>query len=370
MKQLFRPTSWTYLAEVSVFAIVYFVSARLGLSVAFPVEQVSAVWPPTGIALVALFVRGYRLWPGVTLGAFAANALAHEPLLAVCGITAGNTLEAVVGAWLLHRAGFQPFLGRLRDVVTLVLGGAASSTVVSATVGVTSLCLTGVPWSSYGSVWFVWWLGDAMGDLLVAPVLLLWAARPRVEWTFSKSIEGTLLFTALLLTTESVFVGNWLPSVDQYSSAYIVFPFVIWAAIRFGQGGTVLVTFLSSAIAILGTALGSGPFVGDIVGQNVVQLQIFQGVVAVTGLVLAGAMTERKRAEKEHGELLVREHAARLEAEHSNRMKDQFLAILSHELRTPLNAILGWAHLIAKGNLRQEEVDDGIEVIERNARNQ
>src|SRR5262245_42503538 len=186
------PRPFRFLAGVLALAGVYFGAAKLGLSLAFVAEQVTVVWPPTGIALFAILLFGPRAWPGIALGAFLANATAHEPPLVAAGIAAGNTLEALTGAWLLHRvAGFDNSLGRLRDALGLVVLAAGVSTMVSATLGVASLCLGGVhPWHTAGSLWATWWLGDATGALIVAPVLLAWAARPRIRWARRQLVEG------------------------------------------------------------------------------------------------------------------------------------------------------------------------------------
>src|SRR5262245_50865615 len=121
-----------FLAGVLALAGVYFGAAKLGLSLAVVAEQVTVVWPPTGIALAAVLLFGYRVWPGIALGALLANLTAHEPVWVACGIAAGNTLEALTGAWLLRRvAGFDNALGRLKDVLGLVVLAAAVSTTVS-----------------------------------------------------------------------------------------------------------------------------------------------------------------------------------------------------------------------------------------------
>src|SRR5262245_21268189 len=124
-----------YTLQVAFLTAVYFGAAKLGLTMAFVAEQVTAVWPPTGIALAALLLFGYRLWPGIALGAFLANATANEPLGTAAGIALGNTLEALLGAWLLRRlAQFDPALGRVKDVLSLVVLAAGVSTRVSATI--------------------------------------------------------------------------------------------------------------------------------------------------------------------------------------------------------------------------------------------
>src|SRR5437762_6745224 len=120
-------------------ALIYFAAAKLGFVFAFVAKQVTVVWPPTGIALAALLVLGPRAWPGITLGAFLANATTDEPLWTAGGIAVGNTLEAVVGAWLLHRLGFRATLELVRDVLALILGAALASTMVSATIGAACL---------------------------------------------------------------------------------------------------------------------------------------------------------------------------------------------------------------------------------------
>src|SRR5438309_8065436 len=157
----------TYIARVWALGVLYFSTATLGLSLDAVSGVAAAVWPPTGIALAALLLGGCRLWPGIAFGAFLVNVSAGAPVPVACGMAMGNTLEALVGSVLLVRVvGFRPALDRLRDVVGLVVLAAGLSTLVSATVGVTSGWLGGViPSVTYWKAWRTWWLGDAMGDL-------------------------------------------------------------------------------------------------------------------------------------------------------------------------------------------------------------
>src|SRR6516225_5287035 len=222
-----------YPVQMALLAAVYFGAAKVGLSMAFVAEQVTAVWPPTGIALAALILFGYRAWPGIALGAFLANATTNAPLATAAGIALGNTLEALVGAWLLRRlVQFDPALGRVKDVLGLVVLAAALSTMVSATIGATSLCLGGVkPWTAYPTMWSVWWLGDAMGNLVVAPLLLTWAGWRRMPWRLWRVAEAGALLLGLVAVSLLVFAGP-TALFSFHLLAYTVFPFVMWAALR------------------------------------------------------------------------------------------------------------------------------------------
>jgi PAS domain S-box-containing protein len=278
-------------------AAVYFAAAKLGLTMAFVAEQVTAVWPPTGIALTALLLFGYRAWPGIALGAFLANATTNAPLATAAGIALGNTLEALLGAWLLRRlVQFDPALGRVKDVLGLVVLAAALSTMVSATIGVTSLCLGGVtPWTAYAAVWSVWWLGDALGDLVVAPLLLTWAGCLRRRPLPGRIAEAGALLLALVAVSLLVFAGR---TAVFSPLAYTVFPFVICAALRLGQPASSLMTFVASGLAIWGTVRGSGPFATPTTHESLILVQLFMGVVAVTTLVLGAVTIERERAKE------------------------------------------------------------------------
>src|SRR5262249_3948667 len=198
-----------YPVQVALLAAVYFGAAKLGLTMAFVAEQVTAVLPPTGIALAALLLFGYRAWPGIALGAFLANATTNAPLATAAGIALGNTLEALAGAWLLRRlVQFDPALGRVNDVLSLVIVAAGVSAMVSATIGATNLCLGGVkPWPAYPTLWSVWWLGGAMGDLVVAPVLLSGAGWHRRAWRPRRVAEAAALLLALVAAGLLVFAG-------------------------------------------------------------------------------------------------------------------------------------------------------------------
>src|SRR5262245_53705915 len=171
-------------------ATVYFVAAKGGLSLALEGAPVTTVWPPTAIALAAVILRRSPwAWRGIAVGAFLANLTANAPVATAAVIAIGNTLEAVAGAWLLARVGFRPSLERLRDALALIFLAAGTSTIVSATIGVVGLAAGGVqPWTSFGRLWWSWWIGDALGALVVAPLLMVWSSRqpdlsPR-EWRF------------------------------------------------------------------------------------------------------------------------------------------------------------------------------------------
>lgn len=343
-------------ARVLALAAAYFGAAKLGLALAFQVEQITAVWPPTGIALTATLLFGYRIWPGIALGAFFANFTApDETLLTACGIAAGNTLEALTGAWLLHRVvNFENSMERLRDVLGLVCLAAGCCTMISATIGVTSLCLTGVqPWSRFGSMWTLWWLGDGAGAVIVAPLLLTWTTQPKSLPRPGRVAEAAVLMIMLSLLSLLIFTSGLIQDVSRHPLEYTVFPFVIWASLRFGQPGTTAVTFIASGVAIWGTVHGYGPFAGGTGHENLIFLQTFMTVVAVTALLLSAAIAERKRADA-----LVRQDVLELrrldnelrqkvqELAVADRRKDEFLATLSHELRNPLAPIHNAIHLL------------------------
>jgi PAS domain S-box-containing protein len=284
---------------VALLAAVYFGAAKVSLTMAFVAEQVTAVWPPTGIALAALLLFGYRAWPGIALGAFLANATTNAPLPTAAGIALGNTLEALVGAWLLRRlVPFDPALGRVQDVLSLVVLAAGVSTMVSATLGAASLCLGGVkPWTAFPTLWGVWWLGDALGDLVVAPLLLTWAGWRRLPWRPRRVAEAGALLLGLVAVSLLVFAGP-TALFSLAPLACTVFPFVIWAALRFGPPVATLTTSVASGMAIWGTLGGYGPFAAPTPHQSLILVQVFMGVVAVTTLVLAAVTLERERAKE------------------------------------------------------------------------
>src|SRR5689334_10234003 len=174
--QVMKSRPIPYLLLLLIVAAAYFGAAELGLSQAFLHANVSPVWPPTGLAIATVWWLGYRLSPAILLGAFLANLATDVSIATAGGIALGNTLEAVSAVFLLHRlVGFRKPLNRARDTVMFVLIAGVFSTIVSATIGNLSLCFGGTAvWANFGPLWLTWWLGDGVGALVVAPLLLTW----------------------------------------------------------------------------------------------------------------------------------------------------------------------------------------------------
>ncbi len=287
------------LAIIAPLAGVYFGAGKLGLALAFVHPSATAVWPPTGIALAALLALGYRVWPGIFLGAFLVNVTTEGSVVTSMGIALGNTLEGLAGAYLVNRFanGRYPF-DRPQDIFKFLVLAGMLSTTVSATFGVTSLSLGGfASWADYGAIWFTWWLGDAVGALVVASVLLLWSDHPRPRWSRGQILEAALLLLSIVLVGLVVF-GGWFPSdTKTYPLAFLSIPSLIWAAFRFGQRETATATLMLAGIAIWGTLRGFGPFAWASPNESLLLLQAFIGVVAVMAIALAAVVSERRSVE-------------------------------------------------------------------------
>ena len=283
------------LLGIAVVAAAYYGAAKLGLAFAYQSSTITAVWAPTGIALAALVLGGFRLWPGVALGALAANLWTGVPVPVVLGIVAGNTLEAIAGASLLRAARFRLSLERVRDVAALVGLAALVSTTVSATIGVASLRLGNVlPPQATFSAWRLWWLGDMGGDLLIASSIFVVVAQLRRPRRLRPVVEGIIA-----LATVAGFA--LVTFTSEVPLAYLLFPFLIGAALRLGQLGAVMASLLACGIGVALTASGRGPFSLGAPDTNLLLSQTFIGVAATTALTLAALTSERRRAQAELG---------------------------------------------------------------------
>jgi integral membrane sensor domain MASE1 len=272
-------------------AAAYYVTAQIGLLQQLVRGQVTPLWPSTGLALVCLLLLGGRAWPGIWIGAFLVNAPLGPSMPVAIAIATGNTLAPLCAYWMLYRVEFRIELNRLRDGLALVSLGAMTGMLVSATIGgVALLAGDAIPASSFWAVWSVWWTGDAMGVLVITPLLLfLRTAR----WPRGVPARWWIEAVALIVSTLTVAVAVTKTPV---ALLFLVFPPVIWAALRFQLGGATLCVLIVSGVAIRAAVVGSGPFAGHDLLVKMITLQAFNGSAALTGLLLAAITTERNIA--------------------------------------------------------------------------
>ncbi|MFF1651078.1 MASE1 domain-containing protein [Streptomyces sp. NPDC058240] len=288
------------LLTVLAVAVCYYATARLGLLQQLVRGQVTPLWPPTGIAVAALLVFGVRIWPGIALGALAANITIGPSILPVLVIAAGNTVAPICSYLLLRRAEFHNELDRLRDALALVFLGALAGMLISATVGTGILALSGaIRASDFWPTWSVWWTGDAMGVMVVTPFLLVVrrAHRPSgigpARWA-----EAAALAVCTLAVTQ-------LATDAAASLLFLVSPFLIWAAFRFERAGAACCALAVSTLAILAAGRMTGPFAHHGLLTNMITLQAFNGSTALTALLLAAVVTERNSTYREIKRLCV-----------------------------------------------------------------
>lgn len=355
-----NPGRFRILLAAGVLAVVYFVAGKLSLKLAFLHASASPVWPPAGIALAALLLFGFRLWPAIFIGAFLVNLTTAGNIFTSLGIATGNTLEALISAWLIQRfAGGVRVFDRAYDVFRFALA-VALSTLVSPSIGLTGLAVAGFAnWANYPDIWLTWWLGDLGGVVMFAPPLVLWLAQPLRRLNPARDIEVAILLLLLTLLSEIVFGGWFSISTLNYPIAFLLGPIIVWTSFRLSARETATGLFVLSAIAIWGTLQRYGPFVRADQNQSLLILQSFNILTTITAIALAAGMAERRRAEA-----AIEEQRATVEA--ANRTKDNFLAMLSHELRTPLTPVLAALDALRTEPQAAAEVDATLAMMRRN----
>jgi signal transduction histidine kinase len=290
---------------VVVLGAAYYGAAKLGQTLRYT-ASVSAIWPPAGLGIAALYLWGLRWWPGILLGEIAVNGElliddSSFPIGSLLGQQAGNMAEIIVGALLLRRLiGRNAHLDSVEQVGGMLVA-LGIATAISATMGTISMVAGGVVDESDATeFWRTWWLGDSSGGLVVLPLMLAWARDPIAAWRRIRTWEGaaviggvTALGVAAVSTEEPI--------------TYVVFPALIWAAFRFGPAGATLSIAITAGVAIGVTANDVGPFSKQAIDHRTLSTQLYIAVAAVTTLFLSVVVSERQRSSKDLAEARRRE---------------------------------------------------------------
>ncbi len=322
--------------QIVFLAATYYVTGKIGLLLDPVGGFATLIWLPTGISLATLLFFGPRLSPGIFLGAFLVNFTSHAPFLLALCIAIGNMLEVLVGYWLLKKFDFHYTFDRLHDVIQFILLAAIGSTLVSATIGTISLLLGHVIVASeFVHTFSAWWIGDMLSNLLIVPTIFLVLRKISLVFNKERIIEKLIVWT-LVWSVSIVIFTNIIDifSIRNAPRTFLVFPPLIWMALRFSQAEVVAATVVVALVAIWGTFHGMGPFVLDRLSSSLLYLQSFIAVLVTTTMILGAAVAERRFLE---------------------RQKDDFISVASHELKAPLAIIKAYVQLLKKQHEDKKE---------------
>lgn len=362
-----------------VFLFAYFISGKLGLSLAFLHQSASPVWPPTGLAIAIFLLWGVRYWPCIFVGAFLVNVTTLGTYFTSFSIAVGNTLEAVLVATFLDRyaKGVRVF-SHPKDIFKFALI-AGFSTTISATFGVTTLVLGSLAsWTNYGSIWLTWWLGDFVGAVVVCPVIVLLSSKRQTELSDRQIIEGIGFLGTLVVVSMVVFNGLTFLGRGNYPIAFLCMPPLLWGAFRFGTRATAIGMFVLSALAIWGTINGFGPFARESPNESLLIVQGFVGITGIVMMAVAAVVQERRSTEqglhdltsqlneriKLGADVLLQKEKELVRTTAEREQLDLFASLASHDLQEPLRKITVFADLL-KAECSQEISGAGKNYIER-----
>lgn len=339
-REIRKNLDFDYLVKATFLFYAYYITGKIGLTLD-PVSGFATLfWMPTGIALAFLFLKGYKFWPAIFLGAFFVNSTSGAPGLASSLIALGNTLEAIAGTYLLKRLSFSPALERLSDSVSLIFYAGILSTIISASIGTLALYSHGLLVNSFAETWFAWWLGNLISNIVVAPFILSWGYNPKVNLTIDKITEGLILGILVIVVNTLTFTGALGIFFKNAPFAYLIFPALMIIAFRFKPRETTTAVFVTALISALATYNGFGPFAINTSLGILTFLQFFIGVISMTFLILSSSNAEKRNLEQ---------------------AKEDFLALATHELKTPITSIKAYTDishkaLVKRGDSKNAEI--------------
>ncbi|MGB8531468.1 MAG: MASE1 domain-containing protein, partial [Pseudolabrys sp.] len=335
----------SYAGGLVAIGVIYFALAKGGLALASIHPSATPIWPPTGVALAAVLLWGYRTWPAIFTAAMIANATTAGSVATAIAIATGNSLEAVVGAYLINRwsSGCDTF-STPNSVAKFALICFVIATPISASIGLTSLATAGyIERTNFANAWITWWLGDVTGALVFAPVIVLWASSHYHAFNRNEFLETV----GVLATAAAVGLIAFSPLIEQTPSrdplGFLAILPMLWAALRRGPRDTATVALVLAGITIWGTLMGGGPFTTADLNDSFLLVLMFLISITVPSLLLSADVEVRKKAEESLRRAqfeLERKVAERTqELELANAAKSRFLAMASHDLRQPLHAL-------------------------------
>jgi signal transduction histidine kinase/CheY-like chemotaxis protein len=359
----------SYAGGLVAIGVIYFVLAKGGLTLASIHPSATPIWPPTGVALAAVLLWGYRTWPAIFIAAMIANATTAGSVATAIAIATGNTLEAVVGAYLVNRwsSGCNTF-SRPNSVAKFALICIVIATPISASIGLTSLAAAGyIDRTNFVNAWVTWWLGDVTGALVITPVIVLWASSHDHAFNRNEFLETV----GVLATAAVVGLIAYSPLIEQTPSrdplGFLAILPMLWAALRRGPRDTATVALVLAGITIWGTLTGGGPFTTADLNVSFLLVLMFLISITVPSLLLSADVEVRKKGEESLRRAqieLERKVAERTqELELANAAKSRFLAMASHDLRQPLHA-LGLFVAQLRTPLRSGERTRTIELVD------